>query len=187
MTNRTVRTIGVLTLVAVGAAGWLWWSNPERQIRAILDDAAAALSAEPGEDSLDTLAAAAALQRHLAPDIVVTGPDGVPLIGRDTVVTAAARLRARQVRVRFFDPSITVNGDGASVRAIAEVTTRPTTGDGAVEVYDVEGILRWSDGRWLVATARASDDESAAARMARLEAAASRRGAVRRQRAGAQA
>lgn len=181
MTNRTVRTIGVLALIAVGAAGWVWFSNPERQIRAILDDVAAALSAEPGEDSLDTLAAAAALQRHLAPDIVMTGASGEPYAGRDAVVSAAARLRARSLRVRFFDPAITVNGDVASVRVTAEVTHRSGANEEQVEVHDVDATLMQSDGRWLVTTAQLSADESSAPGAARPEA------VTRAQRPGLQA
>jgi hypothetical protein len=147
----------VLTLTTAAMAGWWWWSSPERQIRAILTDVAVALTSDAGEDSLDTLAGAATLQSHVKDEVEVWVGEDESVQGRDAVVSAAARFRARQpVRVRFFDTRIGFDGeDAATVVTTAEIV-RMARGETHVEVYEVIGTLRRRDGRWLVSTARAS-------------------------------
>lgn len=156
MTHRSARILIIVVVAAAAAGAWWWWSRPTRQIQAILGAVATALTSEPGESSLETLAAAAALERHLAEDVVVEGGDGESIVGRDAVITAAARARAqRPRRLRFFDPRITLVGDGeATVVVTAEAIAQSAAGDGEVEVYQVMAILRRSDRRWLVSTAR---------------------------------
>ena len=155
MTHRA-RILMIVVVAAAAAGAWWWWSQPTRQIRAILGDVATALTSEPGESSLETLGAAAALERHLAEDVVVERRDGESIAGRDAVITAAARARAqRPRRLRFFDPRITLVGDGeATVVITAEAITQSAAGNGEVEVYEVMATLRRADGRWLVSTAR---------------------------------
>ena len=158
MRRRSARIVLVVALVAASAAAYSWWARPERQIRALLRDVAAALSSDPGESSLATLAGVAALEAHLADDISIQAADGVPIEGRDVAITAAARYRARNpVLVRFLDPAIMFEGDdAATVVVTAEVSTRSATAEGGVEVYQVRATLRRSEGRWLVSTAHAS-------------------------------
>jgi hypothetical protein len=156
MTARHAGMAAILALLLAGAAGW-WWTRPERQIRAILDDVAAALTHEGGESGLETLAAAAAIQEHLAENVSVDIGESRRIEGRDAVVTAVARRRAQTtpMRLRFLDPRITFTDDVASVAVTAEVTTGEAGAD-VVNVHQVAATIRQSNDRWVVASVRAS-------------------------------
>jgi hypothetical protein len=157
MTARNAGMAAVLALLLAATAGW-WWTRPERQIHAILDDIAAALTHEGGDSGLQALAAAAAIEKHLAEDVAVDVGGERGIQGRDAVVTAAARLRSQTtaMRVRFLDPRITFADDAAaSVTVTAEVTTGEAGAD-VVNVHQVTATIRQSNDRWVVASAHAS-------------------------------
>jgi hypothetical protein len=156
MSRRTLRIVAVLALAAAVAAAYRWWVSPERQIRAILDDVAAAFTHESRGSGLDALANVAALQRHLADNITVAAADGTRIAGRQEVITAAARIRAAAParRVRFFDPRISIDGGRATLAVTAEVTTRADSGEDLVDVHQVRATLARPQGRWLVSEAR---------------------------------
>jgi hypothetical protein len=159
MSRRNGRIGAILALLAAGALAWWWWTRPERQIRAILDDTAAALTSEAGESGMETLAAVAALEPHLADDISVHVGDTAAIDGREAVITAGARLRARQptMRVRWLDPRITFADAGtATVAATAEAVVITPAGARRVDVYQVLGTVTRRAGRWVVSVARAS-------------------------------
>jgi len=156
MNPRKAGIAAVLALLAVGAACW-WWIRPERQIQAILDDVAAAFTHQGAEGGLDALAAAAALQRHLASDISIEGLDSTRIEGRQEVITAAARVRARSpmMRVRFFDPRIAFASEtSATVTVTTEVTARTESGEDLVDVHHVTATFHKPADRWVVSTAR---------------------------------
>jgi SnoaL-like domain len=162
MTRRNAGIAAVLALFLAAAVGYRWWTSPERQIRAILDDVAAAFTFEAPESGLDALAGAAALQRHLAPEATVEMP-GASISGRDQVVTAAARTRAahQEMRLRFFDAVVRLDGEAsADVEATAEVTTAAGGGERLVSVYRVEARVAAREGRWQVVDVRASSGGS---------------------------
>ena len=159
MSPRNGRIGAILALLAAGALAWWWWTRPERQIHAILDATATALSSEAGESGLETLAAVAALEPHLADDISVQAGDTPAIDGREAVITAGARLRARQpaMRVRFLDPRITfADADTATVAATAEAAVTTAGGAQRVDLYQVIGTVTRRAGRWVVSIARAS-------------------------------
>jgi hypothetical protein len=159
MGPRTVRIGAILALLATGATAYWWWRRPERQIRAILDDVAEALTYEAGTGGLETLAAVAALEPHLADDVSVQAGGAAAIEGRDAVVTAGARLRARTpaMRVRFFDTRITFADDRtATLVATAEAALKTTAGEQRVEVHQVLATVTRQADRWVVSIARAS-------------------------------
>ncbi len=146
-----------MVVIVLAGAAWTWWRSPERRIRALLDDVAAAFTHDEPGSGLEALAAAAALQRHLAPDVRIEPAGGAPITGRDAAVTAAARYRAAgaATRVRFFDPRIGVEGDSsASLTVTAEVTRRTASGEDLVDVHQVAATLISEDNRWQVSSAR---------------------------------
>lgn len=172
MRRGPAQVVLVVALAAAAAGAYWWWARPERQIRALLRDAGAALTSEPGESSLATLAGVAALEEHLASDVSIAPADSAPIQGRDAVITAAARYRARNpVLVRFFDPEITFDSeDEATVVVTAEVTTRAGTAEGNVEVHQVTATVKRSERRWVVSTARSDDGpQSGATRLHQRE------------------
>ena len=153
----------VLLVAVAAAAGYRWWASPERQVRRILDDTAAALTHAAPDSGLEALTAAAALQPHLAPDITVTpGGDAVPIQGRQEVVAAAARYRAAtpMLRVRFYDPVITLGGEQGQVRATVEVTQRDAAGQDVVAVHAVAASVTRARDRWVVTSARLDPDRT---------------------------
>ena len=159
MGPRNVRIGAILGLLAAGATAYWWWTRPERQIRAILDDVAGALTYEAGTSGLETLAAVATLEPHLADDVSVQAGGAPTIEGRDAVITAGARLRARTpaMRVRFFDTRITFADDRtATLVTTAEAATTTAAGEQRVEVHQVLATVTRSADRWVVSNARAS-------------------------------
>ena len=159
MSPRNARIGALLAFLAVVAAACWWWTRPERQIRAILDDVAAALTDDRGESSLQALAAVAALEKHLAPLISVQTGDAPSIEGRDAVITAGARWRARTpaMRVRFLDPRITFSDDRtATLVASAEALVWTGTGEQRVDRRRVTATITRAADRWVVSIARAS-------------------------------
>jgi hypothetical protein len=152
--------LGGLALAAMALLGYRWWTSPERQILAILDASAAAFTHQEPESGLNALAAVAAIQHHLAPDISIEG-DAVRISGRPDAITAAARVRAASpmMRVRFFDPRISMADDrSATVSATAEVTTRDASDNEVVEVRQLTAVVARPDDRWVVSSVRAASD-----------------------------
>ena len=153
--------LGGFALAAMAILGSRWWASPERQIRAILDDVAAAFTHEAPESGLTALGAVAALEDHLALDISIEVNGSPRISGRRDAITAAARLRAASpmMRVRFFDPRIAFAGDrSATVSATAEVTTRDASGEETVEVRQVTAGVAKPDDRWVVSSVRSASD-----------------------------
>ena len=161
MSRRHARIAAAFALLVGLIVGYRWWMNPERQIRAILNDVAAAFTHETPGSGLDALTDVAALQRHLADDVWVETADAVRISGRQEVITAAARVRARSRmrRLRFFDPRIDFANDAsATVAVTAEVRTRDGSGDDLVDVHQVLAMLEKPEDRWLVSSVRTLRD-----------------------------
>jgi hypothetical protein len=161
MTRATARIGAILALLAAGAAAW-WWMRPERQIDTILHDVASAFTHERPDSGIETLAAVAAIEKHLAADVSIQARDS-RIDGRAEVITAAARVRTARpaMRVQFYDRRIAFASDTeASVTVTAEVTTGTASGEDVVDVHQVRATVRKIDGRWVVSTARASAGES---------------------------
>jgi hypothetical protein len=157
MTPRIRGIAAVLALVAAAGAGIWWWNSPSRQIQAILDDVATALTRQDDESGLATLSAVAVLEKHLAPDVSIYVDDSIAIEGRDAVITAAARARTRPMamRVRFFDARVTFTSDqAANVAVTAEVTVRTGSGPEEVVVHQVAAAIQRPHDRWLVSSAR---------------------------------
>ncbi len=153
-----VTALGLALLAAV--AGWRWWNGPERQIRLLLEEIEHALSQgnEPG--GLAHLAAGAALNRLLAPDVVIEPEPPFPaLTGRDAVLAGAATARAAApgMQVAFTDVGIGVTPDGrsATVSATARLTIPQGSGPSQMEAREVLLTVVLEDGHWVVSRARA--------------------------------
>lgn len=162
MSRRNLRIAAVLALLIALAAGYRWWSSPERQIRAILADVAAAFTHDGRDSGLEALAAAARLQPHLAEDVTLQAGTATAISGRDAAVTAAARIRSASggMRVRFFDPRIAVTDEArASLSVTSEVTTRSDSGEDVVDVLQVTATLERTADRWVVTSARTASEE----------------------------
>lgn len=149
--------IVVAALVAV-VAGHRWWNSPERQINQLLSDVAAALSHESADTDLRTLTAVASLQSRLTPDVSIDmGGGTTPVRGRQEVIAAASRVRASSpsMRVQFFDPEISLSGEGSgTTRVTVQVTTRDAGGQELAAAYTVLMNLIVAGGRWQIASAR---------------------------------
>jgi hypothetical protein len=159
MGPRTVGIGAILALLAAGATAYWWWARPERQIGAILDDVAGALTYEAGTSGLEPLAAVATLERHLADEVSVQAGGAPTIEGRDAVISAGARLRARTpaMRVRFLDTRITFADDRtATPVATAEAAMTTVAGAQRLEVHQVLATVTRSADRWVVSNARAS-------------------------------
>jgi hypothetical protein len=88
---------------------------------------------------LDALTAVAALQKHLAADVVIE--------------------RGKSLRVRFFDARIARADDASvTVSVTAEVMTRGDSGEDVVDVHQVVATLTTPLDRWVVTTARTVPD-----------------------------
>jgi hypothetical protein len=76
--------------------------------------------------------------------------------GRQEIVALAARVRAAtpMMRVRFFDPRITVVDASATLAVTAEVTTRHDSAQDVVDVHQVTASLAEIDDKWVVSSAR---------------------------------
>lgn len=164
MFGRLPARIALLVLVlAGGAAAFAWWNSPERRIARILTAVADAMTHDEPGSGLDALTAVAALQPHLAPEISLdTGSPSGPLIGRQEVISLAARLRAgsQMMRVQWFDPDVELqDGSRATLRATAQVTTRNALGEDVVDVHQVRASLEERDGEWMVVSARRESDQ----------------------------
>jgi hypothetical protein len=148
----------VLLVFTGGAAAYQWWRSPERQISRILTAVDAALTHDEPSAGLAALTAVAALQPHLAPEIVLEtgGPMGT-IAGRQEVLALAARVRAASpmLRLQWFDPDIELQGDAqATVRVTAQVSMTNTSGEELVDVHQVEGRVERRQGTWMVVAAR---------------------------------
>ena len=154
--------IVIAALVALVAA-YRWWNNPERHIQRLLSDVASALSHDGAETDLRALAAVAALQSHLSPDVSIDMGGGTsPIRGRQDVISAAARVRASSpmMRVQFFDPQIELTHDASgTTKVTVQVTTRDNGGAEVAAAHVVSLVLVRTDGRWQVASARVIPDE----------------------------
>ena len=153
----TTRLVVLVVALAAGAAAWQWWNSPERRIARILTAVSEALSHDGPEAGLDSLTAVAALQPHLAPEVSIDtgGPNG-PLVGRQEVISAAARIRAGTpaMHLQWFDPEIVLHdGAAATLRATLQVTTRSGSGEDVADAHRVEARLEERDGEWMVVTA----------------------------------
>ena len=151
--------IAALCAVAVAVAlGWWLQGREARRVRAVVDAAAAALTAPPGEPDMQRLLRVAGLGKRLAPDVVVEAEAGGPAIrGREAVAGLAAQLSGiggiqavslSDVRITF-DQART----RATVSALAHVTTASA---GQASPYDGDVVqidLRLVDGDWLIGSA----------------------------------
>jgi SnoaL-like domain len=146
---------GVAVLVATSLA-YQWWVSPEREIRRTIRVAVAAVTHTEPDTDLRAIAAVAALQTSLAPDITVDlgVPSAPALNGRQEVVAMAARLRTStpMLRIQVFDESIVVAQAEATVRLTAQVTTRDRSGEELADAHHMILRLLKDDGRWLVSS-----------------------------------
>jgi hypothetical protein len=153
-----VRRALLVLALASGVAAYQWWRSPERRISRILTAVDAALTHDEPGAGLDGLTAVAALQPHLAPEIVLEtgGPLGA-IAGRQDAIALAARVRtgSRTLRLQWFDPDIELQGDAqATVRVTAQVTMTNASGEERVDVHQVEGRVEEREGEWMVVSAR---------------------------------
>ncbi len=160
MVTRFAR-VGVIVLV-IGAsiAGYRWWTSPERRIRRVLDGVAEGFSHDAPATALGAVAAVAALQPYLAPEVTVEPgrPLGV-VTGRDAVLATAARLRSStpSMRIEFVDVQINVGADNqsAEVDCTAMATLQDRAGQESVDAREVIITMNTLDGRWVITRARA--------------------------------
>jgi hypothetical protein len=158
-----MRAAIVAVVLAGTVLGYRWWTSPERPIQRILADVASAMSHEgPGAD-LRALTRLAALQNHMALDVLIdAGASSGPVRGRQEVLALATRLRAStpMMRVQFFDPDIAlVDGAAATTRVTLQVTTRDAAGEEVAAAHNVMISLVRLDGRWVVTRVRLRPDE----------------------------
>lgn len=152
-----IRAAIAVAILGAALVGYRWWQSPERLIRGILADTAAALTHTEPDTDLRALAAIAGLQHHLTADVIVDAGGRGPLRGRQDVLATAARLRASSpmLRVRFFDADIRIDGDAAAeAQATVEITSRDGAGEESAAAREVAATFVKQDGRWQVASAR---------------------------------
>jgi hypothetical protein len=89
LASTPVRVAIVAAALAGLAVGYGWWNSPERQIHRMLSEVASVLSHDGVETDLRALAAVAALQTHLRPDVFIDLGRGSPLQGRQDVMAMA--------------------------------------------------------------------------------------------------
>jgi hypothetical protein len=159
MAGRTPVQASIVILALAAAVGmYQWWFSAERQIHRVLAAVPAALNHEQPDTGLAALTAVAALQALLALDVALDPGGGVPpIVGRQDVVSAAARARTAtpRLRVQFFDNQVTLQHDAAATATLtAQVVTVDPSGAELAEAYDVEATLEKQDGAWVVTKAR---------------------------------
>jgi hypothetical protein len=163
LASTPVRVAIVAAALAGLTVGYRWWNSPERQIHRMLSEVASVLSHDGVETDLRALAAVAALQAHLRPDVSVDLGRGSPLQGRQDVMAMAARVRATgpMMRVQFFDPEISISGESSgTTRVTVQVTTRGDAGDEVAAAHVVSIALVREEGRWQVASARVLPEDT---------------------------
>jgi hypothetical protein len=153
-----VRVVIGLAVLGTAVAAYQWWVSPERQIRRTIRDVVGAVAHDEPDTDLRAIAAVAALQTLLTPDVIVDlGPtSSSPLTGRQDVVSLAARLRTSTpiLRVQLFDETIAFsNVDAATVRFTAQITVRDGSGEELADAHQVIATLVRADGQWLVSRA----------------------------------
>ncbi len=156
MSRRAAMAVGLLVATF---AGYRWWNGDERQIRRQLAAVAAVVSHDSPALGVAALAEVAGLATYLAPDVTIDpGPPGAPLRGAQDVVSSAGRLRAAVpvFQLAFVDVQVApAAGDTATVRATARISMQGRDGAGSTDARELEITMRWLDGRWVVAAARA--------------------------------
>ena len=155
MLGRTpARVIFVVLALVAAVMTYRWWNSPERQIGRILKVVTTAFNHDAPDAGLEALAAVAALQQHLAPDVsIASGAGSGAIAGREEVMAVAARVRAGtpMMLVQFFDADISLQGDSsAAVRATAQVTTRSQSGEDVVDVHQVSAVVEKRSNQWVV-------------------------------------
>lgn len=158
--SRLFRVVALAAVLLAVSGGWRWWNGPERQIRRLLSEVAAGLGHDGGSRGVADVAAAAALGRHLAVDVLIEpGRPFQAIVGRDAAVAAAAALRAAvpEMRVAFTDVQIGLAPDGVSATVDATVTATIRDRAGAAQVEAREALLTVTrlEGRWIVSQASA--------------------------------
>jgi ketosteroid isomerase-like protein len=151
------RALVAVVALAVVIAGYVYWASDERQIRRLLDAVADGVTQEEGAGGVAGLAEVAGLTRYLAPD--VTFEPGEPfraIIGAQEVVSTVGRLRAvmSTVTLTLSDVQIAINGESASVQAIARLALRDREGEEQVETRMVRIALEDHDVGWVITAAR---------------------------------
>lgn len=149
----------LLTIAVALAALWFGseWLFPgdERQIRAVLDRVREGIEDSDGVTGVEALARIAALQNEFSTDATVdAGPPFERLAGRQSIVAAAARVRAlaHNLELHFPDVAIEVADDGQSATATVTAEARfdePGAGR-ALDTRELEvGFARF-EGRWVI-------------------------------------
>ena len=170
---KTVWTAGlVLVVLVVLAVGYRWWASDERAITRQLDALAGALSVTGQEGELGPITRIAALRKVLAPDLQVSAVPapsvsgmgaGTPmtLVGRDQALALVSRWIPPPggMTVAFVDVDVSVGDDrvSAEVSCTATVTSRPTSGERAIEAHELSMRLTKTDGTWLLARVQTED------------------------------
>ena len=145
---------GVLVALAVLAIGaYLFWPTDERRVRRRLEALAEAVNERP-TDGIGIVAHAAQLALYFTPDVVLDpGHRAGPIRGRERLIALASRAPAggAAFEVDFVDVSVTVDGDTASSRLTATLTTRANAAEpAAVDAREVEVQWRRED-EWRIA------------------------------------
>lgn len=154
------RALAVVVVLAAIVFGYRWWNSPRRQINRVLDAIAAGVSHEQPAEGLGAVAAVAGLQQYFTTDVAIEAGGGLPvLVGRDSVLGAAARIRIAtpSLALTFVDRQIAIGADGASatVNCTVSATSEDRAGQRNTDARQVVITLRLADGRWLIERAAA--------------------------------
>ena len=153
--------------IAVMAAVWFGWQwmfpSDEAEIIATLARIAAALESSDASDAagasrsgpaVSGLGRVAALQSEFTPDAVVNaGPPFERLLGRQAIVSAAARVHvaARNLTVRFSDISVVVANDRQTARVSAVAEAEFDGPDGRTfDARELDIQFTRHDARWVI-------------------------------------
>ena len=152
-----LKAVAAVAIGAAVAAGVIYWRDDARRVRAVVTDAADALSAQPGEGDVGRLARVAGFANRLAPDVVVeAGADGPQLTGKEAVAALASRLATIAGIERLEVSGLEVTFDDTKTRAVVTGVAHVTaTGSGAAP-HDGDAVrieLVKASGAWLIARA----------------------------------
>ncbi len=154
--------VSIVFAALLGYFVYQWWFNPNRIVKARLEEIAAALTVPAGEPELGRVTRLAQLRKLAADDVHIRiGRNGPDLRSRDGVIAAIGTFRAPPGgwNVDFVDADVLVDGDDtARAYVTADVTTRdPQTGRQTLDSRDVTLSFVKRDGEWLVSDAEVKD------------------------------
>jgi ketosteroid isomerase-like protein len=162
MRARTVTGAALVALLALITAWLRWPPNNDRQIRRRLT----ALADEFNSSTADGLGLAAKAVRigdYFTDDVIVDLGEGTStIVGRDTLMSMAARLQPRAAAFTLRVEDITVNAaaDGRTAIVVLTLTmtrTSTATGEQSLDAREFSLEMRKTDDEWRIARAAAVD------------------------------